>query len=963
MPTCFTTVTCRLTVWLLCLGSLGLSAQQPLSVADLESWQQLQSVSIAAKGDYAAYVLQADKGDPTTLVVSTEQAIVHRFSNTKQPVFSYDGSFLFAITSPSEAAQRSLKKAKQAKKIAELDTLLLLDLQTGSRQAFPSIRSWKQGEKWSGAFAYLTASLLPDSLQKGLAEKSYRLVVRRPNSPDSLSIEGVSAFTLARDAAALLYQRSAHDSLWTDGVYYINLRNFESTVLLEEKGKFSQLSLSPDGQKAAFLSYLDTLALEQPPFHLHTWSVGAAPVKIVSGQADTWLPKGYRISDDGPLRFSDSGKLLYFGIAPKRPEKDSSLLEEEIVDVEVWTTEDPRMYTEENVLLPQERKRTYLSVYNWESGLIRPLGSPERANVRLVTEGDQVWILTYDERAYLKATTWEGGPARKDLYLMNHESGEERLIATAVRATPRWSPAGKYVYWYAAADTAWMAYSLADQQLRRLTSNTLAAFYDEQDDHPMDPPPHGEAAWLADDAALLLYDRYDWWQIDPSGQKAAQRLTNSRAQMTRLRYRSLDPDKKYLLPQDTVLVATFNESNYHSGYAWLAIQRGELIPLLSGPFTLSSRPLKPRLANGLLYTQEDFSTFPDLRFLALQGQPLPLRFATPIPFSAIANNTAVPLNPTKQKERKSGAATSTTMAKVRILSDANPQQADFAWGTAELFSWIDLQGRELRGILVKPADFDPQRQYPLIVNFYERSSEGVYSHRAPFPHRSSINYTHYASKGYVVFNPDVHYRIGYPGESAYDCVMSGVTALLGQGFIDRRRIGIQGHSWGGYQVAHLVTKTDLFACAESGAPVVNMFSAYGGIRWGTGVSRQFQYEKTQSRIGGSPWEYPIRYLENSPLFFLDKVNTPLLIMHNDQDAAVPWYQGIEYFTALRRLGKPAWLLNYRGEPHWPVKQPNRVDFQQRMSQFFDHYLLGKPAPNWMQEGLPPLRRGLGNSTE
>ncbi|MEM9260347.1 MAG: prolyl oligopeptidase family serine peptidase, partial [Bacteroidota bacterium] len=186
------------------------------------------------------------------------------------------------------------------------------------------------------------------------------------------------------------------------------------------------------------------------------------------------------------------------------------------------------------------------------------------------------------------------------------------------------------------------------------------------------------------------------------------------------------------------------------------------------------------------------------------------------------------------------------------FTQANPQQADFAWGTNEIYEWVDNQGRTLRGMLVKPDGFDPNKKYPLLVNFYERSSEGVYRHRTPVPGRSSINYSHYVSKGYVIFNPDVIYRVGYPGESAYDCVMSGVTSLIGEGFIDRERIGLQGHSWGGYQAAYLVTKTDIFTAVEAGAPVVNMFSAYGGIRWGSGVSRQFQYEHTQSRIGGTP---------------------------------------------------------------------------------------------------------------
>ena len=279
------------------------------------------------------------------------------------------------------------------------------------------------------------------------------------------------------------------------------------------------------------------------------------------------------------------------------------------------------------------------------------------------------------------------------------------------------------------------------------------------------------------------------------------------------------------------------------------------------------------------------------------------------------------------------------------------QQKPYIWGTTELISWTTPKGVKCEGVIYKPANFDPTKKYPLIVSFYETNSETLFSYRVPQPHRSTPDYHLYNSQGYIVFNPDIHYTDGHPGESCYDCVMSGVDKVLEGGYIDEKRIGAAGHSWGGYQTAYLSTRTDRFAAIESGAPVVNMFSAYGGIRWGSGMARAFQYEHTQSRIGGSIWEVPELYKENSPLHNLDKVKTPILIMHNDTDGHVPWYQGIEFFVALKRLGKTSWLLNYTGEPHWPVKMANRVDFQTRMLQFFNHYLKGADAPKWMTEGV------------
>ncbi len=172
--------------------------------------------------------------------------------------------------------------------------------------------------------------------------------------------------------------------------------------------------------------------------------------------------------------------------------------------------------------------------------------------------------------------------------------------------------------------------------------------------------------------------------------------------------------------------------------------------------------------------------------------------------------------------------------------------------------------------------------------------------------------------------------------------------------MDEKNIGIQGHSWGGYQIAYMVTQTTRFKAAEDGAPVVNMISAYDGIRWGAGIPRQFQYEKTQSRIGGTPWQYPLRYIENSPIFMVDKISTPLLILHNDADDAVPWYQGIEFYLALRRLGKEAYLYTYNGEPHHLRRRPNQKDYAIRMMQFFDYELKGATKPVWMEKGVPYL---------
>jgi dipeptidyl aminopeptidase/acylaminoacyl peptidase len=294
--------------------------------------------------------------------------------------------------------------------------------------------------------------------------------------------------------------------------------------------------------------------------------------------------------------------------------------------------------------------------------------------------------------------------------------------------------------------------------------------------------------------------------------------------------------------------------------------------------------------------------------------------------------------------------TSSDFREIRRVTDINPRKAEFNWGRAELIHYRSLDGAELSGMLIKPEDFDPAKKYPMIVYIYERLSQGL--HRFHIPGAgTSINPTFYASNGYLVLMPDIAYTVGSPGQSALKCVLPAIQAVVDQGCVNEDAIGIQGHSWGGYQIAYLVTQTNRFKAAEAGAPVSDMVSAYGGIRWGTGLPREFQYERTQSRIGATLWQAPMKFIENSPVFMADRVTTPLLILHNDQDDAVPWYQGIEYYLALRRLGKEVYLLNYNGELHGLRKKSTQRDYTMRMQQFFDHHLKGAPMPEWMANGV------------
>ncbi|MCC7229628.1 MAG: S9 family peptidase [Fimbriimonadaceae bacterium] len=534
--------------------------------------------------------------------------------------------------------------------------------------------------------------------------------------------------------------------------------------------------------------------------------------------------------------------------------------------------------------------------------------------VSISNRQDGDYALARVDKPYRRAQSW--GVDEADYYLIDLKDGKPKKIAEKTETTLGFSPTGKYLVGYDEADRQWITIDVKSGKASVASRGIPYPTWNELNDVPANANAYGAAGWNKDDDLFFVYDRFDLWAVDPSGKKDPVCFTNGygRATKTQLRRQSLDPEEKYIDPVQPSLFAALNEESKASGYFTDSLGTYPE-KLIYGPkkYTLVDQADKaPRIA----FTQQTFQEYPDV-WVADD-----LKFDSP-----------------------------------RRMSDANPQQSNFIWGTAELVQYTSNDGIPLQGLLFKPENMQPGRKYPMIAYFYERDSDTLYSYRTPAPSASTINIAMYVSNGYVVFVPDIAYKIGYPGESAISAIVPGCQEVIRKGFVDPKRVGIQGQSWGGYEVAYMITESNMFAAACAGAPVSNMFSAYGGIRWGSGLVRQFQYEKTQSRIDGTPWNKFQRYLENSPVFFADKVQTPLLLMHNDKDGSVPWWQSIEYFTALRRLEKPVWMCVYNGEDHNLIQRKNRKDWSIRMQQFFDHFLKGAPEPVWMAEGVPAVKKG------
>ena len=916
---------------LLLVGLFGqakaVNDKRPLTMDDVREWQRITKMSISDNGLWTAVTTEKWRGDGDrngrvpdfvgdafTTIYDAKGNVVKSFCPIGGFAFSSSSAYAVVKTKETEASKNARLLKEQNKKpkggpepkgkpkkddAAPMDTLWIYSLGKNCEQ-IDSLRNYKLCAE-ADWIAYQTG------------KKDSTLYVRTLDGVTTKSFGKVKEYGFARKSATLYYITVEGAKPDTTSLYVVDLAaKTEPQLVKQTTGRIEKVSLAEDGKQLAFL-YSSVAKDKAQTSGMSLWYAkvdGTSEAEQLSDSVNANFTKGWEISSNGMLRFSKAGDKLQFGVAPIERKPDTLQLKSERPDVQVWSWDEPVQYTVQEFNKKRESNRTYEAIVLLGSKKIIQVADKQFENASFAQDLKGNLAIISDSKPYSNSSMWEGR-SRSDLYLVNLETGERRELAKADYTHYRFSPSGKYAYGYAEADSTWV--TIDTETLERFvvtTPKTLVA-WDEDNDVPSYPSPYGVAGWLPGDEALLVYDRFDIWKVPARGGDLVNMTKNGREQQLQYRHIIFDREKA----NDPINVAemqylsVFNEKTKGSAlYRTTFKKPAAPVFVMGGDYKLGS-PAKAKKADKVLFTKETFEYAPDV-YLS------DFKFKAPIQLTHLVD-----------------------------------QQKPFFWGTAELVEWTSYKGVKLQGVLCKPENFDPNKKYSMIVNFYERSSETLYSYRVPTPGRSTPDYHTYVSNDYVIFNPDVRYVDGHPGESCYDCVMSGIDKVLEMGFVDEKRIGGSGHSWGGYQYAYLATRTDRFAAIEAGAPVVNMFSAYGGIRWGSGMARSFQYEHTQSRIGASPWERPDLYTENSSIFTMDKVTTPILIMHNDQDGHVPWYQGIEYFVAMKRLGKPCWMLNYTGEPHWPVKMSNRFDFQIRLMQFFDHYLKGKPMPTWMKDGI------------
>ncbi len=887
---------------------LSAGERRAMTLEDVMNFHHIHNhnLRINADGSWVAYAAWPDRGDGYGVVVSTDGDTEYTVARAENPFFSAGGRWALFIQQPPFADREEGNAGNRS--------AVVLDTSDGDQLTYDDVQQARFSQSRDLLFVqhtFVEDTLLTDEENEKMKGAGTTLTIRDLDGEVERSLSFVEYWTADSLASTLVF--TLKDTLEShNGLYHFDLHDLSSepqpldTIGNASFGRFTWF------EEASRLAFMREDILEEDTMEtarLFIWEAGDTEPQALLGQEDA--REGYFLPADSRLQWTRDGSRLYFGLRPERfaaqPDEDTtyeSALDSirQHAEVDIWHGDDPLIKTHEKQMWSQIRRQNLLSVYHLDQERITWLADEEVNQLQVAETGDHALLTT--TIPYSRRITWEG--RFRDVYVVNLHDGERQMVLEEMQGFTSLSPDGKYLLYF--LDKDWHVYDVATGTHRNLTGDIETPFYSETHDRPSTVPGYGMDGWLEDGHTALIYDRYDLWRVNLQDGEL-QNITEGwgRDNNTTLRVRKLD-DEPHIGIRETLYLEGFNNQNKQRSLFTARVHREGVDQLYDTSQNVRLRALS---ADGstFLFTNESQDVFPDLW------------------------------------------ASNTRFREPQQLSNLQEQLREFNWGKAKLVDYRSADGIPLQGIVITPGDYDPDKQYPVFVYYYEKYSQRLHEfNQTVINHRPGFGY--YASNGYVVFLPDIHFLEGRPGMSAVKSLVPAVQTIIDMGIADPDAIGLHGHSWSGYQTAYVVTQTDLFAAAIAGAPVSNMTSAYGGIRWGSGLARQFQYETGQSRLGSSIFDRRYLYIENSPVFYAHEINTPMLIMHGDVDDAVPWEQSIEMYLAMRRADKDVIFLQYRNEPHHLRKYPNRLDYTIRMKEYFDHYLRGKEAPEWIRYGVP-----------
>lgn len=934
-------------------------ALRPLSLEDLLGWRSIRFPTFSNDGRWMAYVLAPNEGDAEFIVRATSEGATETRIAIGEAPSGFGGGAGVAISGNNRwVAYTIYAKAEDAEKARRdrrtpATKVGVIELATGTRREFDRVRGFRFAGERSDIIAlqHMPPEAPGGSGASGGSGSGTLITLVDLAGGTPVTIAGVGDYAFDSEGRFLAYTIDQRDQMG-NGVQLRELATGVVRALDADKAMYRRLAWADSGDALAVLRLKPDSATKDTLATVLGWSRlnSGRPVAVSIDERSTGITGGLVVSADRAPSWSESQQVLYFGLRAPRtpaPRADAAAVtgggarpapgagaggqvaparqDEDTPSLILWHWKDPRLQSQQQVQENADKSFSYLAA--WHLAPVRG-AAPAYANrvvqltdadVRTVSvaNGDR-WALGADFAPYERQASVDGRQLR-DLYAVDVRTGERAIVAKGIQNpgggfASLLSPNGERAVWY--DDGHWNVYDFAARTSRRITDGVATAFWDQEDDHNVVKPPSGAPfGWSRDSRHVFLRDDWDIWRVPvvADGGRAVNITGNGRAEQVRYQARvGAMPRERGLDPTKPVLIETYGERTKREGLAQVDPMRGGARSLIWVDAKVDFR--KARDTDALAYTRQTFTTFPDWY----------------IADAKLANE--------------------------RRLTDANPQQKEVAWSAgARLIEYTcDNGGPAMQGALFLPAGYEEGKRYPTLTYIYERLSQGFHVYAQPNATRYA-NPSVYTSRGYAYFMPDIAYQLDDPGRSAVWCVVPAVKAAIASGIVDPANVGLQGHSWGGYQTSFITTQTDIFKTGIAGAPLTDMVSMFSSVYWNTGSANQPIFISSQGRFRSSYARNPDAYLRNSPNRYAQDVKVPLMLLHNDRDGAVDFNQGITYYNTLRELGKEVVLLEYVGENHGLSRPANQKDYAVRMMEWFDHFLRGEPAPEWLQEGVPRLK--------
>ena len=898
------------------LVAMPVSAQEKptLTQDHYDKWERLGAAVLSPNGAWMAVSIRRVSEEEELRIHSTTSDSVVIVPFGSRAVFSSDNRWVAYSIGRSTEERDSARSRDEA----IYDKLGLLNLETGEQTVRADFASFHFSD--DGRYLALRRYKPKDRESDGAD-----VVVHDLLSDRDMSFGNVSEMAWQSEGSLLAMTTDAVDQVG-NGVTVYDPLSGRIRSMDSDEATYRQLSWRDDSSDLVVYKTEIDEVFEDTAHVALVWRDIAGDQGVsyrLSSETNDAFPASMRIVEFRAPSWSNDGQTLFVGIQERRPSSfecedgdseeagtDQECLEkeEEAAGVEIWHTLDRDPVPQQRVRERQLRRENYLSAWDLESGGFVQLGD-DLTEENEIVRGGQYVIGTdetpYDEHAMFRQQFL-------DLYEIDVETGAKSKIADRISSVESPSLNSRYILWFAEED--WYSHDLEDGETQNITANLETVFVNLDVTPTREQmPSFGIAGWMEDGRSVLLNDQWDVWRVRLDG-SGAERLTSGASQSIRYRIASndLDSDDDGIGSDETIYYSVYSEWTKKAGFAGAApgddpqilVWEDKRFGGFSSPF------LKADDADLFAFRMEGFDDSPDY-FVA--GPDL---------------------------------------ADPHQVTETNPFQSDYAWGRVELVDYENEWGRRLQGVLTYPANYDPSQSYPMIVYHYELLSQGMHQYQVPDP-TQYYNQQIWSQDGYFVFRPDIVYRDRRPGQSNVETLRPAVAAALAQApSVDEEKVGLIGHSWGGYQTTYFVTQDDLFASAVAGAPLTNLMSMYLSFYWNSGGTDARIFEISQGRMQVPWWEDWDSYEANSPIHHIQNMETPLLMMFGTNDGAVEYNQGVEFYNAARRLGKQMVMLSYDGENHGLAREPNQLDYQHRIMQWFGHYLKGEPAPDWISAGVP-----------